>query len=233
MELNKIIYDIRERLKLNSDDIGYTDEYLAHLIDINRVFLVKQRFTNFTKNVPEELKQVICVDLEVADSIDGEPCFGNVLRSVSTIPSLLEIGGRSAIIGVRVEDIMHPHLNIVSTERLPYVGYNKWLTKEMYIALDGDNKLYIKSSNPQHLNLEKIKLIGVFSSPEEADAMLCTPVGEECDYFEKEYPMEGYLIKDLVNMIIQDIAPTLIIPKDNVNDSSEPSNHQGTGQAKS
>lgn len=220
MKLNNLIFDIREKLKLNSDDIDITDEYLAHLINVKRTYLIKQRFSNATRNIPEEVKQIICLDLDVIDTISGEPCFGDILVSKNKIPSLIEIGGRSAIIAVRVNDIFYPHINIISTERLPYVGYNKWLKKQIYVALDADNKLYFKSDNPLHLNLESVKLIGVFSDPEEADAMSCE-TSQECDYYEKNYPIESYLVSDLITLIAKELGVTLNIPNDNVNNSDE------------
>lgn len=220
MTLNEIIYDIREKLKLNSDDIDITNEYLTHLVNVKRVFLLKQRFNKFTRNIPEEVKQLVCINLEVVNRINNEPCFGDILKSKSTIPSTMEIGGRSSIIGIRVNDILYPHINIIPVERLPFVGYNKWLKKQIYVALDADNNLYFKSDNPMHLNLESVKIIGVFSNPKEAESLNCTST-IECEYEDKEYPIEPYLVNDVVNLIAKELGATLTIPNDNVNDASE------------
>jgi len=221
--LNKIIYDVREKLKFNTEDIGVTDDYIAHLINIKRNMLVKQRFSKFNKNIPEEVKQIICVPLDVVDSIDGEPCFGSVVKSETIMPDLLEIGGRSALLSVRVQDITYPNINIIPIERLPYVGYNRWLNKQLYIALDADNHLYLKSANPLHTNLKKIKVIGVFADPEEADNMSCdTDDSVVCDeYNDKPYRIEAYLVSDLVSLVVRELAPTLQIPNDIVNNSDE------------
>jgi hypothetical protein len=222
MTQREIIYDIREKLKLNSDDIDITDDYLAHLIDVKRVYLIKQRFSKFTKNIPEEVKQVICLDLEVVESIYGEPCFGDILTTKEPIPGLLEIGGRSALVAVRVMDMLHPHINIIPTERLPYVGYNKWLKKQIYVALDANNKLYFKSDNSQHLNLKSIKVVGVFADPKDAEALSCAEDSSNninCDFKDVEYPIEAYLVSDLVNLIVKELAPGINVPNDNVNNA--------------
>lgn len=225
MKLRNIVYDIRERLKLNSDDIDITDEYLIHLINVKRVFFTKQRFSKFTRNVPEEVKQVICIDLEPIETIVGQPCFGDILASTTAIPSTIEIGGRSSIIGVRFYDKLYPYLNIIPIERMPFVGYNRFLQKQIYVALDADNKLYFTSANPQHLNLKKIQVIGVFSDPEEAINSSCTSDSDNsnCDILDKEYPVENYMIHDIVNSIVKELAPTLQIPNDKVNNADESS----------
>lgn len=220
MTLREITYDIREKLKLNTDDINITDEYLEHLINVNRIFLIKQRFSKHTRNIPEEIKQSICINLEPSNLIEGEACFGEILSSTVKIPPSIEIGGRNSIIAVRVKDILYPHLNIIPTERLPYVGYNKWLKNQLYIALDADNKLYLKSSNSQHMNLSSIKVIGVFSNPRIANELDCNKESN-CEYEDTNYPIESYLVKEIVDLIVRELAPSLNIPEDNINNSDE------------
>lgn len=221
MTLRELIYDVRERLKLASDDMDFTDEYIAHVIHIKRSLLIKQRFSKFTRNIPEEVKQLMCINLEVVDTISGQPCFGDILRSVETIPNLIEIGGRSALVGVRVLDRLHPYINIISMERLPFVGHNNWLSKQIYVALDADNKLYFKSDNPLHYNLEEVQVIAVVQNPEEADALLCDKADDDCEFFDKDYPIDSYLVHDIINLIIAELAPGLNIPDDKVNNADE------------
>lgn len=221
MTLREIISDVREKLKLTSDDIDIQDEYIAHLVNIKRALLIKQRFMKFTRNLPEEIKQIMCIDLEVIERIDGAACFGHVLASKQTIPNLIEIGGRSALVAIRTLDILHSNLNIVPVERLPYVGINKWLRDQIYVALDANNKLYLKSSNDLHLNLEQIQVIGVVQNPEEADALSCNTSDDTCEYFDKTYPIESYLVHDMINLIVQELSPGLQLPDDKINNSDE------------
>lgn len=219
MTQRKIIYDIRERLKFSSDDSEITDEYLAHLVDVKRVFLIKQRFSKFTRNIPEEVKQIICVDMEATSDINGVCDSDTIMVSKEPIPGTLEIGGRSALINVRVNQITAPHLNLVSVDRLPFVGYNKWLKNQIYVALDADNKLYMKNTSDK-IFTEKIKVTGVFEDPEAADALSCES-SNNCDYLDKTYPIEGYMVSDLVNMIVKELAPGLNIPEDKINNADE------------
>lgn len=220
MTLNEIIYDIREKLKLHSDDIDITDEYLAHLVNIKRNLLLKQRYGKFIKTVPEESKQIICVALEEVNAIDGEECMGTVLRSVNKIPTLLQLDNKPALIGVRTLDIRALPINVISIERFPYLGYNKWLSNQVFVALDSDSKIYFTSKNIQHKFLENVKIIAVFEDPEDADGASCE-TDDDCEYYDKNYSIEPQMVHDVVNLIFKELAPGLNIPDDKLNNADE------------
>src|SRR5690606_8209357 len=101
MTQRELIYDIKEKLKFNSNDIDTSDEYLEHIINVIRVFLIKQRFSKFTRNLPEEMKQVICVDLKSINDMEGICDGDKLLKSIQRIPASIEIGGRNALINIR------------------------------------------------------------------------------------------------------------------------------------
>ena len=222
MTLKEIIYDVREKLKFSTDDIDITDEYLSHLVNVKRSLLIKQRFSKASRNIPEEVKQIICVPLEKTDDIEGV-CddYHKLLKSTVEIPSTTEIGGRSSIISIRTKSISSHHLTIVPMERLPNVGYNRYLTGQLYVALDSDNYLYVKTADSPTL-LDSVKVIAVFADPEEAYSQSCMSEDEElCDFHDAKYPIEPYIVSDLVNLIVQELAPTLQIPEDNSNNADE------------
>lgn len=217
MILRNIIYDIREKLKISSDDMDMTDAYFAHLVDTARITLTKQRFTKFSRNIPEETKQIISVPLSKVKDCDVSPIY----KSDIIIPATMEIGGRSGILSVRVKDLSITHLNIVPIERFPYVGNNKWIQNQTYVALDADNTLYFKhqkANNP--ILLEEAFVIGVFTDPAKAD-MYSPNYDDSIHFYDKEYPVEGYLIKSIVDMIVKDLSATLQLPEDNINNADE------------
>lgn len=222
MTPREIIYDIREKLKLSTDDIDITDEYLFHLINVKRALLLKQRFSKSSRNIPEDVKQVICVPLEKVDDMEGL-CdeYHKVLKSVNQIPSTLEIGGRSSIISVRSKQITGQYLNIIPMEKMPHVGYNKYLKNQIYAALDADKYLYLKAANMPTL-LDSVKVTAVFSDPEASYEQSCVDDPSElCDFFDAQYPIEPYIVSDTVNLIVQELAPSLKIPEDNLNNADE------------
>lgn len=199
MKTNELIYNVRERLKLSTEDIDISDEYILHLINIERVFFLKQRFSKFSRNVPEEVKQKICVSLEEVNDIENL-CDYKVLKSTVKIPSTIEIGGKDSLISIRNNQITGKHLNIVPIERLPYVGYNKWIKNQIYVALDADNYIYMIKTTDVNF-LKKVVITGIFANPEEAENLSCDNNNynnKVCDFYEKEYPVEPYLVSEII-----------------------------------
>lgn len=216
----EIIYDIREKIKIHSDDIDITDEYIFHLINVKRAILLKQRFGKSSRNIPEEVKQVICVSMEKTEDIEGICSKGTMLlKSTQRIPATIEIGGRSSIVNVRTSSLNTRFVNIIPMERFPHVGYNKYMKQEIYVTMDADNKLYSKAAQGP-IFLEKLKITGIFFNPEEAYIMNCENE-QTCDFFDSEYPIEPYIISDLVNMIVKELAPSMQVPEDKVNNADE------------
>lgn len=221
MKLNHLIYNLREKLKLNSDDIEITDEYLAHLIGVKRSFVIKQRYNNLTKNIPEEIKQLLCLELDTVNTIDGQECYGTMLVSKHRIPATIEISGKSGLLAIRTLDRFHPEINLVPIERLPYVGHNAFLKNQIYVALDANNKLYFKSDSLTYLNLRYIQVVGVFSEPEEADKYSCENNDDNCDFFEKEYPIESNIISDVIDLVEKELSRPLNLQEDKLNNADE------------
>lgn len=218
----EIIYDIMERIKVNSDDMDITEEYLSHLINVKRALLIKQRFNDKLKSIPINLTQELCLELELIDNIEGESCLGQILRTKDKIPKLIDLSGKDTLLSIKTYDRKHIPFNLIPIERMPFVGNNRWLAGMIYVALDSDMRLYFMSNKDSHRLLEMIKAAGVFEDPEDATELMCEQPDnsdEPCDPLDREFPMEDYMISDLVNMIIKELLPTIQMPKDNKNDS--------------
>jgi hypothetical protein len=220
MTLNEIIYDIREKLKLFTDDIDIVDEYLAHLVHVKRSLLLKQRYSKLSKTIPEETKQIVCLTFEEVPSIDGQTCMGTIVKSVEKVPTLLQLDNKSALLGVRSHDLRNIPFNIVSIERFPFLGFNKWTANQIYIAIEADSYLYVYSGNIQHKFLEFAKVTGVFENPEKASELNCEDDGS-CEYFDTKYSVEPHMVHDIVNMIVKELAPSIQIPDDKLNNADE------------
>jgi hypothetical protein len=81
--------------------------------------------------------------------------------------------------------------------------------------------VYIKSSNGTFQYLQKIMLTGIFDDFEEAAKMSCDGEGETvtCDPFEMEFPIEPYLVPELVDRVLREMLGATYRPKDNGNDA--------------
>lgn len=120
----ELVYMCLDELKLYSDDALYTEEHIMFLLGKYRTFLIKQRYSDVKKQIPESNYQTICLDLIEVPAISGEPCEGgSYLRSKEKIPFLMKIGNPR----VYPVDYYQGEITYVSRERMRYVGYNKYL----------------------------------------------------------------------------------------------------------
>ncbi len=213
----EIIYDVKEKLQINTDDDIFTDEYIGHLIDVKRSLLIKQAFSNLSKPIPVSIMNEVCLTLEVVEVIPGMPLAGNMLRSKQILPKVINVSGREDMITVRGKDLFSIAFNSIQMERFPYLGNNRFLSNQIYVALNSDGRLYFYSVNEEFKFLTAVTGKGVFESPSEANKFLCNTA---CDELDAEYPIESYMIDDIVALIRRDLSLTLQIPNDNKNDAT-------------
>ena len=200
----ELIYMCLDELKLYSDDASYTEEHVMFLLDKYRAFLLKQRYSDIKKQIPESNYQTICLDLIEVPAISGEPCEGgSYLRSKEKIPFLMKIGNPK----VYPVDYYQGEITYVSRERMRYVGYNKYLKNIIYASIGPDNYLYFKSFNPQYLYLEKARMTGIFEDSQAASELQCPDENGDtvCDILDREFPIEDSLVPQLVQLVVQEL----------------------------
>jgi hypothetical protein len=200
----ELTYMVLDELKLYSDDALYTEEHVMFLLGKYRTFLLKQRYSDVKKQIPESNYQTICLDLIEVPAISGEPCEGgSYLRSKEKIPFLMKIGNPM----VYPVDYYQGEITYVSRERMRYVGYNRYLKNIIYASIGPDNYLYFKSFNPQYLYLEKARMIGIFEDPQAASELQCPDENGDtvCDVLDKTFPIEDSLVPQLVQLVVQEL----------------------------
>lgn len=103
-----------------------------------------------------------------------------------------------------------------------YVGHNKWLKNIIYASLGPDQYLYFKSSNPQYMYLEKVRMTGIFEDAESAAKLQCGNEGEEaCDVLDTPFPLEEGLVTSLIEMAVKFLSGSIYKPKDTTNSASD------------
>lgn len=218
----QLIYIVLDELKISTDDSYFTEDHIAFLLNKYRSLLLKQLYKDVKKEIPESNFQTICLDLKEVPAIPEIPCEGgSYLRSTEKIPNMMTIAKPK----ITTENQFQTDITLVSKDRFKYVGNNKWLQNIIYSTLGSDNYLYLKSSNPQYLYLEKVQVSGVFEDPEQATELRCDK-DEVCDPWDSNFPLEEGLIPQLIKLIIQDLAGVRIIPEDKDNDSNDSSTTQ-------
>ena len=214
----EIVYMCIDELKLLSDDSYYTEDHLIFLISKFRTFILKQRYSDIKKFIPESNFSTICLDLIEVPAISGEVCEGGVyLRSKNKIPYMMGIKQPR----VYPVDYYQGEITYVSRDRMKYVGYNKYLNNIIYCSLAPDNYLYFKSSNPQYLYLEKVRIKALFENAEETFGLLCDENGRICELLDAEFPLEASLIPPLIELVVKELRSSEFMPEDKGNNADD------------
>lgn len=220
MKYKDIVYMVLDEIKSTSDDAFFTEEHVLLLVNNYRNFILKQRYSDIKKPIPESNYQTICLNLIQVPAIAGVPCEGGTfLRSKEKVPFMMKIGTPKVYpINYYLGEITY-----VSRERMRYVGYNKYLQNIIYASLGPDNYLYLQSSNPQYLYLEKIRLTGIFENIESVSDLLCDDSGDSinCDIMDKTFPIEDALVPPIIELVVKELLGAEYIPKDETNDAKD------------
>lgn len=209
-----------DELKLISNDSTYTPEHLIFLADKMRALLLDRRYRDARKGeVSRSNYQEICLELVEVPAIPGTTCYGEYLRSTEKVPSLMNIGIKHIY---PVDYFNSEHISYIPLERMPYVGYNKWLSNMIYVTKGPDDYLYLKSSNPQFLYLKKLKIDAVFQNSQEATKLSCgNSIDSNCDILDSKFPLEDTLISVLIQLMVQELSGARYLPTDKQNNASD------------
>lgn len=214
----ELVYLILDELKMTSDDSTFNDEHVMFLLSKYRGFILKQQYKDIKKEIPESNYQTVCIDLIPVSAITGIPCEGGeYLRSTKKIPSLMSLVSPS----IYPEDYYQGNITLISRDRMKYVGNNRWLQNIIYASIGPDNYLYMKSSNPQYIYLEKVRLTGIFEDPDKASELSCDKENAECDPMDTDFPLEEALIPQVVELVLKELSGYLYKPEDNINNASD------------
>ena len=218
MTYKEVIYIILDEIKGTSDDFIFNEDHILFLIDKYRAFLLKQRYSDIRKQIPESNYQTICLDLIEVPAISGEPCEGgSYLRSKDKIPFLMPLG----ITRVYPIDYYQGEISFINRDRMRYVGYNKYLNNIIYCSIAPDNYLYFKSNNPQFLYLEKVRMVGIFSDSVKASSIHCDDEDKECDPLDRLFPLEDSLLPNLTELVVKELTNSIYRPDDESNNAKD------------
>ena len=213
----QLTYLVLDELKGQSDDFTYTEDHIIFLLDKYRAFLLKQRYSDIKKQMPESNYQTLCLDLIQVPAISGDTCEGGMyLRSKDKIPNLMQLGSPR----VTSTDYYQGDFNYISRDRMRYVGNNKFLKNMIYTSIAPDQYLYFKSQNTEFLNLEKAKMTGIFQDASEAALLACENT-ENCDVIDSSFPLEEALISPLIELVVKELLGASYRPEDSNNNSND------------
>lgn len=210
----ELVYMVLDELKLHSDDAYFTEDHIIFLLNKYRAFLLKQRYSDVKKQIPESNYQTITLDLKEVPTMAGDYCINSsYMRSIYRIPSLMPIGNPS----VHLDDFYGGEITLVSKERMKYVGENKYLKNIIYASIGPDKCVYLKSANPQYLHLTKINITGIFEDPQTINQLQHTNI----DILDTVFPIEEGLIPPMVELIVKELSTSIYRPEDNKNNAKD------------
>lgn len=216
MTYREIVYFCLDELKLSSDDSIFTEDHIIFLANKYRNYLLQQQYSSIKKPIPASNYQTICLDLE--ESSTDDLCDNTYLKSTTQIPNTLCIGNPR----VHSIDYYAGEITFISRDRMKYVGHNKWLKNIIYCSISPDNYLYLTSTNPQYLYLDKVEFTAVFEDSSKAAELSCEGSKENiCDPLDKDFPLEDALVPALIDLIIKELRPAVYTPSDEENDAND------------
>lgn len=219
MTYREVVYACLDSLKIASDDSYITEEHVLFFISKIRALVLKQRYSDVRKEIPQSNYQTICLGLMQVPAIAGEPCEGGTyLKSKKKIPSTVSIGTNTIY---PLDFYQGTHITYISRERMRYVGENKWLKNIIYASKGPDDYLYFKSSNPQFLYLENVRMTGIFEDPEKAAELECDSEDRQCDVLDRDFPLEEGLVSTVIELVVKYLSGVVYRGKDNENNASD------------
>ena len=219
MTLRELVFMCMDEVKLHSDDSFYTEDHVVFLLNKYRSFVLKKELEKENKQLSSNNSQTICLNLvEIRD--EDNPCGEAMLRTEQTIPNLVNDCKVSLY---PVNYFEGDHIIYTTMERMRYTTYNKWTKNLIYAAKGPDDYLYLKSSNPQYLYLEKLKMKAIFEDFEQAAQYACDEVGEglNCDILDMKFPIENALVPIVVEMVVKELLGAEQRPKDSSNNADD------------
>lgn len=215
----QLVYMVLDELKGTTDDFTFTEDHVMFLLSKYRTFILKQRYADIKKSIPESNYQTLCFELIEVPAIAGVPCEGGTyLRTKSKVPFTMKIGSPKVY---PVDYFQGSNITFISRERMKYVGYNKFMQNIIYCALGPDNYLYLQSSNPQFLYMENIRFTAVFEDAESASELECNKEGKICDTIDRLFPIEDALVPPLIELVVKELRQAEYSPADEQNNAND------------
>tara|TARA_R110002049_G_scaffold231127_2_gene403466 strand:- start:67716 stop:68390 length:675 start_codon:yes stop_codon:yes gene_type:complete len=221
MTKRQIIYTIFEKIGVISDDTKLTEELVSSLIDTKRAMLLKQQYAKNSWHMPIEIKQELCMDLELVNKVDGYSCGGKILSTKVALPNSIKIKGKEGPLAVRRSDSTVIAINIVAIERIPFLFENKFTQHLTYCAVDFSGKLYLISKDTKHKFLKSIKVTDIYEQPDTANELVCDAKDLTTDVWDIDYPIESSMADVVVELVVADLTKSLVVPGDRNNNASD------------
>ena len=225
-KVNELIYDVREALGAYSDDYEIDNRYILYLYNIKRAKYLRQDINNFQKSIDNSVLQTLCLGIEEvsADECSVDYSCSKIMRTKQPLPTPIEGHTKPTITKVKPINRIGVPFNFINKNRAPFIEHSNF-PEALYAFIDVDNYIYIYSSSDDVKLLDCITVTGVFETPTElANYSTCCSCEEPTPCFDEdnsEYPLQPHYIDLIRGEIVKELAATLQIPEDKINDTND------------
>lgn len=176
----EMVYMVLDELKARSNDFYYNENHIIFLLDKYRAFLLKQKYSDIKKQIPQSNYQIYVI---------------NAVKEF-IIPDILNISIPKLHYN---EDIY----NYIFPNRFKFVGYSAYNNKSKYFTIH-DNTVLIKQGNTSS-NIVNYKIEAVFESPKQVYELQNKEVLKERFPLEESLisPLLEMVVKDLTSAMFK------------------------------
>lgn len=221
------VYMVLDLLKELSDDAYYTEEHIMFLLSRARATLLKKKYdSGRNRNQPytdvnKSNFQQIEFELEAtAGPVHCGNPGGNWYKGTMT-KSVPKINASIQPTAFLHRDIYNELVNVVPAERLSFVGYNKWLKRQIYCAISDDNNIYVRQLDEDAPTLTSIILSAVFDDALEAAELSSSSEDNVEDMLDKRFPLEDGLVLSCIEWVYQELTGARYAPEDKYNNGRD------------
>ena len=214
MTYKELVYMALDALKIHSDDAKFTEDHVIFLLDKYRAYALQQRYLKSNEGIHDSNYQVLYINLE-KQFVDTpvEEYGGGFKKSLKQIPKVLKI----ALPKVFDTREWRQEYTFTSSDRLIYVGHNRFLKNVKYCAIDKNGYLELKSSQDRIANITEVQMQAVFENPNEAYDFN----EDTSDILDRVFPLEAMLVPSVLELVLKDLTNGIYKPSDNLNDAQD------------
>lgn len=221
--VRELIYYVSDLMKTMSDDSEINENHIAFSLNKYRAYLIKLEEDKDKLKLEQNQSNymTICLDMEETNAIDADVCGNKTfLRSKQEIPNYY---GKLNVFPQNY--FLSKYISFVTKQRFMFTGHNKWLKTFTYATIGTDKHLYLTSIDPDILELESLKVSGLFEDYEKAAQLTCPDEdngqGNKCEPWDNEFPIADYLIPQLIELVLKELLGASYRPSDDLNNAND------------
>jgi len=243
-DFRNLVYSVLDELKILGDDTVWENEHVISIILKYRALLFNQKYKGKKIEIPPAWYQRLSVKFDVNYR------RGDYYKSLKEIPTLIDTANIWQYTFVHADGIHTYDFNFINPQRFKNVGKSKWLKNEVYITIDLNRYMYVKSpleditknqfianennSNPSlfisedglNLLLQELLSDGYVMY----DTILDNPIegyrfndDNRLDVLDFEFPCEESLIQPILELSIKELGMMNQLPRDTQNNATDES----------